>query len=110
MKTDRTFGSAWFEPWKPSDRLSMPISAALPVMERPNYYYILNNNAFDCFIRMVSCGRSNIRVWRLKESSLRSAAIPLGEHHVQEFTDICWDFEPTVMAEIRRKATDERKV
>ncbi|XP_035694518.1 WD repeat-containing protein 90-like [Branchiostoma floridae] len=38
--------------------------------------------------RMVSCGRDNIRFWRLKHGSLRSAPVSLGEYHSMEFTDI----------------------
>ena len=71
-------------------------------------WLILEPKSFCC--RLVSCGRNNIRLWRLKDSSLRSAAVPLAEHHTQEFTDICWDFEPSVAADIRRKPADERKM
>ena len=37
---------------------------------------------------MVSCGRDNVRLWRVKEGSLRSAPVNLGEYHTMEFTDV----------------------
>ncbi|XP_048238655.1 WD repeat-containing protein 90-like isoform X1 [Haliotis rufescens] len=46
--------------------------------------------AFDD-TRMVSCGRDNIRLWRVKEGSLRSAPVQLGEYHNMEFTDISFE-------------------
>lgn len=46
--------------------------------------------------RMVSCGRDNIRLWRIKDGSLRSAPVNLGEYHAMEFADCCFEagFEP----------------
>ena len=41
--------------------------------------------------RMVSCGRDNVRLWRVKDGSLRSAPVNLGEHHSMEFTDCCFE-------------------
>ncbi|XP_025111591.1 WD repeat-containing protein 90-like isoform X3 [Pomacea canaliculata] len=41
--------------------------------------------------RMVSCGRDNIRLWRVKDGTLRSAPISLGDHHSMDFTDVCFD-------------------
>ncbi|KAK6171134.1 hypothetical protein SNE40_019389 [Patella caerulea] len=41
--------------------------------------------------RMVSCGRDNVRLWRVKEGSLRSAPVSLGEHHNMDLTDICFE-------------------
>ncbi|XP_069124737.1 WD repeat-containing protein 90-like isoform X4 [Argopecten irradians] len=46
--------------------------------------------AFDD-TRMVSCGRDNIRLWRVKDGHLRSAPVNLGEHHTVEFTDVCFE-------------------
>ncbi|XP_041363253.1 WD repeat-containing protein 90-like isoform X2 [Gigantopelta aegis] len=46
--------------------------------------------AFDD-TRMVSCGRDNIRLWRVKEGSLRSAPVSLGEYNNIEFTDVSFD-------------------
>ncbi|GFO23378.1 WD repeat-containing protein 90 [Plakobranchus ocellatus] len=40
---------------------------------------------------MASCGHDNIRIWRIKEGSLRSAPISLGEYTSMEFTDICFE-------------------
>lgn len=40
---------------------------------------------------MVSCGRDNIRLWRVKEGSLRSAPVNLGEYHNMEFTDVVFE-------------------
>ncbi|WAQ96619.1 WDR90-like protein [Mya arenaria] len=45
--------------------------------------------AFDD-TRMVSCGRDNVRLWRVKEGSLRSAPVNLGEYHTMEFTDVAF--------------------
>ncbi|KAK7003519.1 WD repeat-containing protein 90 [Biomphalaria glabrata] len=41
--------------------------------------------------RLVSCGKDNVRVWRVKEGVLRSAPVNLGEYHSMEFTDICFE-------------------
>ncbi|ESP04065.1 hypothetical protein LOTGIDRAFT_230310 [Lottia gigantea] len=41
--------------------------------------------------RMVSCGKENIRLWRVKEGSLRSAPVNLTEHHNMDLTDICFE-------------------
>jgi hypothetical protein len=40
---------------------------------------------------MVSCGRDNIRLWRVKEGQLRSAPVNLAEHHSMEFTDVAFE-------------------
>ncbi len=40
---------------------------------------------------MVSCGRDNVRLWRVKDGSLRSAPVNLGEYHTMEFTDCCFE-------------------
>nr|XP_006813552.1 PREDICTED: WD repeat-containing protein 90-like [Saccoglossus kowalevskii] len=47
--------------------------------------------------RMVSCGRDNVRLWRVRNGSLRSAPINLGEYHTADFNDVCFDasFQPT---------------
>ena len=50
----------------------------------------MNSRVHFCF-RLVSCGKSNIRFWKLKDGSLRSRPIDLGEYHSHEFTD--FDFE-----------------
>ena len=39
---------------------------------------------------MVSCGRDNVRVWRVRDGALRSAPVNLGEYHTMEFTDVCF--------------------
>ncbi|XP_064636675.1 WD repeat-containing protein 90-like [Lineus longissimus] len=41
--------------------------------------------------RMVSCGRDNVRVWRVRDGALRSAPVNLGEYHTMEFTDVCFE-------------------
>ncbi|XP_022092508.1 WD repeat-containing protein 90-like isoform X1 [Acanthaster planci] len=41
--------------------------------------------------KMVSCGGDNVRVWRVRNNSLRSAPVNLGDFHVAEFTDICFE-------------------
>ena len=40
--------------------------------------------------KMVSCGRENIRFWRLKQRSLRSCPVVLGDYTSQNFTDIAY--------------------
>ena len=40
---------------------------------------------------MVSCGRDNIRLWRLKDGTLRSAPVNLADYHGMDFTDICFE-------------------
>ncbi|XP_026880574.2 WD repeat-containing protein 90 isoform X2 [Electrophorus electricus] len=47
--------------------------------------------AFFDDTRMVSCGMGNVRLWRVRGSSLRSCPVNLGEYHSLEFTDL--DFE-----------------
>lgn len=43
--------------------------------------------------RMVSCGQSNIRLWRLKGKSLKSCPVDLGCHHQLLFTDVAFPEE-----------------
>ena len=40
--------------------------------------------------RMASCGNENIRLWRLKQNSLRSCPVVLGQYASQCFSDICF--------------------
>ncbi|KAH0631787.1 hypothetical protein JD844_019595 [Phrynosoma platyrhinos] len=42
-------------------------------------------------LRMVSCGRDNVRLWRVRSGALRSCPVNLGEYRSLEFTDL--DFE-----------------
>ncbi|ELR62902.1 WD repeat-containing protein 90, partial [Bos mutus] len=46
--------------------------------------------AFFDEARMASCGRGNVRLWRLRGGVLRSCAVDLGEHHALEFTDLAF--------------------
>ncbi|KAG5194876.1 hypothetical protein JEQ12_012165 [Ovis aries] len=41
-------------------------------------------------LRMASCGRGSVRLWRLRGGALRSCAVDLGEHHTLEFTDLAF--------------------
>lgn len=41
--------------------------------------------------RMVSCGRDNIRLWRLRNGMLRSCPVNLGEYHSMDFTDVAFE-------------------
>ncbi|XP_072416196.1 WD repeat-containing protein 90 isoform X2 [Chiloscyllium punctatum] len=41
--------------------------------------------------RMVSCGRDNIRLWRVRNGALRSCPVNLGEYHCLEFTDVAFE-------------------
>ena len=44
---------------------------------------------------MVSCGRDNVRVWRVRNGSLRSAPVNLGQTSIAEFTDVCFEAPST---------------
>ncbi|KAF3704531.1 WD repeat-containing protein 90 [Channa argus] len=46
--------------------------------------------AFFDDTRMVSCGRENIRLWRVRNGTLRSCPVNLGEYHSQDFTDVAF--------------------
>uniref|UniRef100_A0A8D3BUG3 WD repeat domain 90 n=1 Tax=Scophthalmus maximus TaxID=52904 RepID=A0A8D3BUG3_SCOMX len=41
--------------------------------------------------RMVSCGRDNIRLWRIRNGTLRSCPVNLGEYHSLDFTDVAFE-------------------
>nr|XP_033770291.1 WD repeat-containing protein 90 isoform X1 [Geotrypetes seraphini] len=47
--------------------------------------------AFFDDTRMVSCGRDNIRLWRVRSGVLRSCPVNLGEYHALEFTDLAFE-------------------
>uniref|UniRef100_A0A3B5L079 WD repeat domain 90 n=1 Tax=Xiphophorus couchianus TaxID=32473 RepID=A0A3B5L079_9TELE len=40
--------------------------------------------------QMVSCGRENVRLWRVRNGSLRSCPVYLGEFHSLDFTDVAF--------------------
>lgn len=40
---------------------------------------------------MVSCGRDNIRLWRVRNGTLRSCPVNLGEYHSMDFTDVAFE-------------------
>ncbi|KAK1344640.1 hypothetical protein QTO34_013338 [Cnephaeus nilssonii] len=46
--------------------------------------------AFFNETRMASCGRGNVRLWRLRGGGLCSCPVDLGEHHTLEFTDLAF--------------------
>ncbi|NXM21015.1 WDR90 protein, partial [Ploceus nigricollis] len=50
--------------------------------------------AFFDDTRMVSCGRDNIRLWRVRSGALRSCPVNLGEYHSLEFTDLAFEAGP----------------
>uniref|UniRef100_A0A8C7RGB2 WD repeat-containing protein 90 n=1 Tax=Oncorhynchus mykiss TaxID=8022 RepID=A0A8C7RGB2_ONCMY len=41
--------------------------------------------------RMVSCGRDNVRLWRVRSGALRSCPVNLGEYHALDFTDVAFE-------------------
>ncbi|XP_022046552.2 WD repeat-containing protein 90 isoform X1 [Acanthochromis polyacanthus] len=41
--------------------------------------------------RLVSCGRDNIRLWRVRNGMLRSCPVSLGEYHSMDFTDVAFE-------------------
>ncbi|XP_070586998.1 WD repeat-containing protein 90-like isoform X5 [Erythrolamprus reginae] len=47
--------------------------------------------AFFDDTRMVSCGRDNVRLWRIQSGALRSCPVNLGEYRSLEFTDLAFE-------------------
>ncbi|XP_053132932.1 WD repeat-containing protein 90 [Hemicordylus capensis] len=47
--------------------------------------------AFFDDTRMVSCGRDNVRLWRVRSGALRSCPVNLGEYRSLEFTDLAFE-------------------
>ncbi|KAF3853462.1 hypothetical protein F7725_014150, partial [Dissostichus mawsoni] len=47
--------------------------------------------AFFDDTRMVSCGRDNIRLWRVRNGTLRSCPVNLAEYHSLDFTDVAFE-------------------
>uniref|UniRef100_A0A8C7HKE2 WD repeat-containing protein 90 n=1 Tax=Oncorhynchus kisutch TaxID=8019 RepID=A0A8C7HKE2_ONCKI len=47
--------------------------------------------AFFDDTRMVSCGRDNVRLWRVRSGALRSCPVNLGEYHALDFTDVAFE-------------------
>ncbi|XP_071395607.1 WD repeat-containing protein 90 [Centroberyx affinis] len=47
--------------------------------------------AFFDDTRMVSCGRDNVRLWRVRNGGLRSCPVNLGEYHSLDFTDVAFE-------------------
>uniref|UniRef100_A0A8D2JFH7 WD repeat-containing protein 90 n=1 Tax=Varanus komodoensis TaxID=61221 RepID=A0A8D2JFH7_VARKO len=47
--------------------------------------------AFFDDTRMVSCGRDNVRLWRVRSGVLRSCPVNLGEYRSLEFTDLAFE-------------------
>ncbi|OWK55855.1 WD repeat-containing protein 90 [Lonchura striata] len=52
-------------------------------------------------LRLVSCGRDNIRLWRVRSGALRSCPVSLGEYHSLEFTDLAFEAGPAPEPEDR---------
>ncbi|XP_071427702.1 WD repeat-containing protein 90 [Pithys albifrons albifrons] len=55
--------------------------------------------AFFDETRMVSCGRDNIRLWRVRRGALRSCPVSLGKYHSLEFTDLAFEEGPVAAPE-----------
>ncbi|XP_037546750.1 WD repeat-containing protein 90 [Nematolebias whitei] len=47
--------------------------------------------AFFDDTRLVSCGRENIRLWRVRNGTLRFCPVNLGEYHSVDFTDVAFE-------------------
>uniref|UniRef100_A0A3P9M4E0 WD repeat domain 90 n=1 Tax=Oryzias latipes TaxID=8090 RepID=A0A3P9M4E0_ORYLA len=47
--------------------------------------------AFFDDTRMVSCGRDNIRLWRVRNGTLRSCPVDLGEYRLLDFSDVTFE-------------------
>lgn len=41
--------------------------------------------------RLISCGRENIRLWRVRNGTLRSCLVNLAEYHSLDFTDVTFE-------------------
>ncbi|KAF7661571.1 hypothetical protein LDENG_00259120 [Lucifuga dentata] len=52
--------------------------------------HIMKVTFFDA-TRMVSCGRDNIRLWRVRAGTLRSCPVDLGKYHSLDFTDVAFE-------------------
>ncbi|CAN9508568.1 unnamed protein product [Ophioblennius macclurei] len=52
--------------------------------------YTMKITSFDD-TRMVSCGRDSVRLWRVRNGSLRSCPVSLGEYHSMDFTDVAFE-------------------
>lgn len=52
--------------------------------------YCVNDFQDACF-RMVSCGWDNIRLWRVRNGTLRSCPVDLGEYRSIDFTDVTFE-------------------
>lgn len=52
--------------------------------------YCVNDFQDACF-RMVSCGWDNIRLWRVRNGTLRSCPVDLGEYRSIDFTDVAFE-------------------
>uniref|UniRef100_U3JPK0 WD repeat domain 90 n=1 Tax=Ficedula albicollis TaxID=59894 RepID=U3JPK0_FICAL len=50
--------------------------------------------AFFDDTRMVSCGRDNVRLWRVRSGALRWCAVALGEYHSLDFSDLAFEEGP----------------
>ncbi|XP_056359041.1 WD repeat-containing protein 90 isoform X2 [Oenanthe melanoleuca] len=50
--------------------------------------------AFFDDTRMVSCGRDNVRLWRVRSGALRSCPVALGEYHSLDFSDLAFEEGP----------------
>ncbi|CAG04359.1 unnamed protein product, partial [Tetraodon nigroviridis] len=53
----------------------------------------INTMKVTCFddTRMVSCGWDNIRLWRVRNGTLRSCPVDLGEYRSMDFTDVAFE-------------------
>ncbi|XP_013926589.1 PREDICTED: WD repeat-containing protein 90-like [Thamnophis sirtalis] len=55
--------------------------------------------AFFDDTRMVSCGRDNVRLWRIQSGALRSCPVNLGEYRSLEFTDLAFEVGHSTLRE-----------
>ncbi|XP_027510694.1 WD repeat-containing protein 90 [Corapipo altera] len=60
--------------------------------------------AFFDETRMVSCGRDNIRLWRVRSGALHSCPVNLGEYHSLDFTDLAFEEGPVAEQEPEDRA------
>lgn len=80
--------------WEKSERIKAKVWAAGALKGHTSFslnswdsVFIFDRAGF----RMVSCGRDNIRLWRLRNGTLRSCPVNLGEYHSMDFTDVAFE-------------------
>lgn len=67
--------------------LSQLVTGFVQVCQGRTFHVYMYASGF----RIVSCGRGNIRLWRVRNGSIRSCPVNLGEYHSLYFTDVAFE-------------------